>query len=69
MSNKPKVLVLGGLGFTGKNFIQYLVENELASYIRVADKVLLETVHLNEKQREAFKKVEVHQKDLVDPST
>ncbi|CAJ0759879.1 5394_t:CDS:2 [Entrophospora sp. SA101] len=67
MSTKPTVLVLGGLGFIGKNFIQYLVENELASEIRVVDKLLLETVPLNKKQKEAFGKVDVYQKDLVDP--
>ncbi|CAG8618516.1 27442_t:CDS:2 [Dentiscutata erythropus] len=63
---KPTVLVLGGLGFIGRNFIPYLVENDLASEIRVVDKVLLITTALNPKQKEAFSKVEVWQKDLVD---
>ena len=31
-------LVLGGCGFLGRNFIKYLVDNALASRIRVADK-------------------------------
>ncbi|CAG8700674.1 20717_t:CDS:2 [Cetraspora pellucida] len=63
---KPTVLVLGGLGFIGRNFIPYLVENELASEIRVVDKVLLVTTALNPRQKEAFSKVEVWQRDLVD---
>lgn len=37
-SAKPRVLVLGGVGFLGRNFVHYLVKNELASSIRVADK-------------------------------
>ncbi|KAL8566462.1 hypothetical protein ACOMHN_015098 [Nucella lapillus] len=36
---RPRVLVLGGTGFIGRNFVQYLVNNDLASKIRVADKV------------------------------
>ena len=36
----PKVLVLGGVGFIGRNFIAYLIENDLAKSIRVVDKVL-----------------------------
>lgn len=67
MSAKPTVLTLGGLGFIGKNFIQYLVENELASEIRVVDKVLTETAGLNTKQEAAYQKVEVLQKNLSNP--
>lgn len=37
---KPKVLVLGGCGYIGRNLVQHLVENELASFVRVVDKVL-----------------------------
>jgi dTDP-D-glucose 4,6-dehydratase len=67
MSPAPTVLVLGGLGFVGRDFIPYLFENKLASEIRVVDKSLLITANLNPKQKEAFKHVEVKQKDLVDP--
>jgi nucleoside-diphosphate-sugar epimerase len=35
---KPKWLILGGLGFIGRNLCKYLVDNGLASYIRIADK-------------------------------
>ncbi|CAG8545640.1 2104_t:CDS:10 [Diversispora eburnea] len=64
---KPTVLVLGGLGFIGRNFVTYLIENDLASEIRVVDKVLLITTALNVRQKAAFSKVDVKQKDLADP--
>ncbi len=38
--SKPRVLVLGGLGFIGRHLVAYIVDNGLASYIRVADKKL-----------------------------
>jgi nucleoside-diphosphate-sugar epimerase len=37
-SAKPSVLVLGGLGMIGRNLVKYLVDNKLASFVRVADK-------------------------------
>jgi len=55
MSAKPNILVLGGLGFIGRNFVQYLVENGLAGKIRVADKVLPDLAGLTEKQMKMFK--------------
>jgi len=61
MAEKPNVLVLGGLGFIGRNFVEYLLNNNLAGKIRVADKGLPELVGLSKKQLETFKN-----KDLVD---
>jgi len=58
MSAKPNFLVLGGLGFIGRNFVQYLVENGLAGKIRVADKVLPDLEGLTEKQMKMFKGAE-----------
>jgi len=55
MSVKPNILVLGGLGFIRRNFVQYLVENGLAGKIRVADKVLPDLAGLTEKQMKMFK--------------
>jgi len=52
--SKPRVIVLGGTGFIGKNFVQYLAENNLASKIRVADKVLPSFAGLTKKQEEIF---------------
>ena len=37
-SSKPKWLVAGGMGCVGRNLVKYLLDNELASEVRVADK-------------------------------
>jgi len=55
MASKPNVLVLGGLGFIGRNFVEYLVDNNLANKIRVADKALPDLAGLTEKQLKLFK--------------
>jgi len=55
MSAKPNVVVLGGLGFIGRNFVEYLVDNNLVEKIRVADKVLPDLAGLTEKQMKLFK--------------
>lgn len=64
------VLILGGVGFIGRNLVAYLVENNLAEYIRVADKVLPATAYLNERHKKAFSdsRVEFKQANLVDAS-
>lgn len=54
MEDKPKVLVLGAVGFIGRNFIKYLVDNKFCSYIRAVDKVLLPTAFLGEEHQKAF---------------
>ncbi|KAF0700956.1 Aste57867_8526 [Aphanomyces stellatus] len=41
-SELPRILVLGGVGMIGRNFVKYCVDNELCSYIRVADKSMPE---------------------------
>jgi len=67
MSAKPNVLVLGGCGFIGRNFIEYLTDNNLADKIRVADKVLPDTAGLTAKQLALFKNnvVEFKQANLA----
>lgn len=50
-----RVLILGGVGFIGRNLVQYLVSNNLASKICVADKVLPEVAGLNEAELALFK--------------
>jgi dTDP-D-glucose 4,6-dehydratase len=37
-AGKPKWLIAGGMGFIGRNFVKYLLDNNLASDIRIADK-------------------------------
>jgi len=67
MSAKPRVIVLGGCGFIGRNFVQFLAENGLVSKIRVADKVLPDLAGLSKKQAEIFKSdlVEFKQANLA----
>jgi len=62
---KPRVLILGGVGFIGKNLVKYIVENDLASKVRVADKVLPEMAMLSATYAPAFQKVEFVQANLV----
>jgi len=67
MASKPRVIVLGGCGFIGRNVVQYLAENGLVSKIRVADKVLPDLAGLSKKQHEIFKSdiVEFKQSNLA----
>ncbi|KAJ3083563.1 hypothetical protein HK102_001015 [Quaeritorhiza haematococci] len=62
----PSVLVLGGVGFIGRNFVAYLVENNLVDFVRVSDKVLPATAYLSERHKKVFedKRVEFKQADL-----
>jgi len=54
MSNKPRVLILGGVGFIGRNLVRYLVEKDLASKIRVVDKAMPATSYLSELEKTLF---------------
>lgn len=53
-SSKPRVLVLGGTGFIGRNFVHHLVTHDLASRIRVADKVPPQMAWMNRQHADAF---------------
>jgi nucleoside-diphosphate-sugar epimerase len=66
-AKKPNVLVLGGCGFIGRNFVQYLVDNKLAEIIRVCDKNLPATSYLAAEHKRAFdeKNVQFVQADLT----
>jgi nucleoside-diphosphate-sugar epimerase len=67
--SKPRVLVLGGVGFIGRNFVQYLVENNLASKIRVADKMLPALAGLSDPQKAIFSQIEFKQVNLARQNT
>ncbi|KAJ8965988.1 hypothetical protein NQ317_015352 [Molorchus minor] len=69
--SKPRVLVLGGCGFTGRNFVAYLVQNELASAIRIVDKVPPQVAWLNKSHSDAFnhKIVEFKSANLINPES
>jgi len=49
-----RVLILGGSGFIGRNFVKFLVDNNLASYIKVADKSIPATGYLSAEHKAAF---------------
>jgi len=47
-------LILGGVGFIGRNLVKYLLDNNLATNIRVLDKVLAVTAFMSAEHRAAF---------------
>jgi len=69
-SSKPKILILGGVGFIGRNLVKYIVENDFASFIRVVDKVIPSTAYLGDFQP-VFDNpiVEYKQGNLTSPSS
>lgn len=67
--SKPNVLVLGGVGFIGRNLVTYLVENNLAENIRVVDKVLPSTAFLGAPHAAAFESPNVEYKQCNLTST
>ncbi|XP_046654469.1 uncharacterized protein LOC124348262 [Daphnia pulicaria] len=50
----PRVLILGGCGFIGRHLVSFLVNEELASHVRVVDKVPPPMAWLNQSQLKAF---------------
>eukprot|EP01062_Namystynia_karyoxenos_P073092 TRINITY_DN69938_c0_g1_i1.p1 TRINITY_DN69938_c0_g1~~TRINITY_DN69938_c0_g1_i1.p1 ORF type:complete len:375 (+),score=118.90 TRINITY_DN69938_c0_g1_i1:86-1210(+) len=62
---KPSVLVLGGTGFIGKHLVKYLVDYDIASKVRVADKRPPQLSYMDEDFTAAFTKVDFVQVDLA----
>lgn len=56
-----------GCGFIGRNMVKYLVDNNLASFIRVVDKVPPQIAWLNDDHKKAFESssVEFHSANLI----
>lgn len=59
-----------GSGFVGRHLVQYLLDNDLASEIRVADKMIPTVAYLNERHKTAFAnpKVEFMSANLMNKS-
>lgn len=64
----PRVLILGGCGFIGRNLVHYIVSYDLASFVRVADKVLPSMAYLSDEFKTSFEKVDFVQANLSDDS-
>ncbi len=62
----PSWLILGGVGFIGRNLVKVLVDKKLAGYIRVADKSHWLPSKMSDEHRVNFseKVVEYRQADL-----
>jgi len=71
MSDKPKVLILGGVGFIGRNFVKFLLDKDLCSSIKVLDKVLPVTAFMSAEHRAAFEddRVLCKQANLSSPAS
>jgi len=63
--SKPRVLILGGLGFVGKELVKYLVQKDLASKIRVVDKIMVSMAGLTKEEEALYEKVESIQANLT----
>lgn len=66
-----KVLILGGVGFIGRNLVKYLVDNNLASEIKVLDKLPVSLAFLSADHKKALEsdKVTVKQANLCSPAS
>lgn len=53
-SSKPRVLVLGGNGFIGRNFVEYLITHDLVAKVRAVDKVPPQTAWFSKRHEEVF---------------
>ncbi|XP_026816815.1 uncharacterized protein LOC113556204 [Rhopalosiphum maidis] len=69
--SKDRVLVLGGCGFIGRHLVKYLVDNDLASAVRVVDKVPPQIAWLNDDHKVAFESpiVEFISANLINQSS
>ncbi|KAH3909035.1 hypothetical protein HBI56_125830 [Parastagonospora nodorum] len=64
-SEKPSVVIIGGLGYTGRNLTKYLYDNKLASEIRIVDKHLPELAWLAPEFKEACSRERFVQADAA----
>ncbi|CAE7001908.1 hypothetical protein P3342_001504 [Pyrenophora teres f. teres] len=62
---KPAVLIIGGLGYTGRHLTKYIYDNKLASEIRIVDKHLPELAWLAPEFKEACSRERFIQADAA----
>ncbi|KAJ0410692.1 hypothetical protein ATCC90586_008277 [Pythium insidiosum] len=65
--DRPRILVLGGAGMIGRNFVKHCIDHDLCSYIRVADKTMPEIAYFGPEHKQAFadSRVKFVQADLT----
>lgn len=67
MAEKPSVLIIGGLGYIGRFLALYIHQNELASDVRLVDKVLPQLAWLAPEFSEACSQDKFMQADASRP--
>jgi nucleoside-diphosphate-sugar epimerase len=63
MAEKPAVLIIGGLGYIGRFLALHIHKNDLASEVRIVDKVLPQLAWLAPEFEEACSKDKFMQAD------
>ncbi|KAJ0405301.1 hypothetical protein P43SY_001060 [Pythium insidiosum] len=65
--DRPRILVLGGAGMIGRNFVKHCIDHDLCSYIRIADKTMPEIAYFGPEHKQAFadSRVKFVQADLT----
>lgn len=68
---KPRVLILGGCGFIGRNLVDYLIRNDLVSGLRVVDKTPPQLAFLNPTHSKTFEdpRVEYKSANLINQTS
>lgn len=66
-AEKPSVLIIGGLGYIGRNLALHIHKNELASEVRLVDKVLPQLAWLAPEFAEACSQDKFMQADAGRP--